>query len=311
MKFSREVKTAILILACLCIFILGFNYLKGNSLLDKKTQLLAFYENVEGLNVGANITINGLNVGNITDIDFDENFEKIIVRFNVREDLNFSNESVAQIYETGLIGGKAIEILPVYDTSNTIEEGDVLPSEIKPGLTELLNQKIAPLQEKIDSVLISADSLLTGVNNVMNSETQNNLLQTLNGLTQSIDNINRLSSSMIRIVDANEKTFKKIMDQVETSSVNLANLTDSLSRAPLAKTIKNFEITSGELKELVRQLQNGHGTAGKLLKDDALYNELVNSSTALEALLTDLKSHPKKYVHFSIFGRKEKAKKED
>ena len=116
---------------------------------------------------------------------------------------------------------------------------------------------------------------------------------------------------MIRIVDANEKTFKKIMDQVETSSVNLANLTDSLSRAPLAKTIKNFEITSGELKELVRQLQNGHGTAGKLLKDDALYNELVNSSTALEALLTDLKSHPKKYVHFSIFGRKEKAKKED
>ncbi|MEK9613632.1 MAG: MlaD family protein [Flavobacteriaceae bacterium] len=136
MKFSREVKTAILILGCFAIFILGFNYLKGTSLLDNKTQLSALYENVEGLNVGAHITINGLNVGSITEIDFDKNFEKIIVRFNVREDLNFSNQSIAQIYETGLIGGKAIEILPVYDPSNTIQDGDILPSNSKPGLTE-------------------------------------------------------------------------------------------------------------------------------------------------------------------------------
>ncbi|MEK9613631.1 MAG: hypothetical protein VW080_06870 [Flavobacteriaceae bacterium] len=159
--------------------------------------------------------------------------------------------------------------------------------------------------------MISADSLMTGVNNVMNSETQNNLLQSLSGLTQSIANINQLSSSMIRIVDTNEKTFERVMDHVEASSENLANLTNTLSQAPLAATIKNFEMTSDELKGLVSELQKGQGTAGKLLKDDTLYNELVNSSQALEALLTDLKTHPKKYVHFSIFGRKEKTNTED
>jgi len=236
LKISREVKTAILILGCVAIFIFGFNYLKGASLLDNSKVVSSIYQDVEGLVIGANVTINGLNVGKVRNIDFDENYDKIKVTFSLRSDLNFSNQSTAQLYEAGLIGGKAIAILPKYDQGSEVKTGDVLPSEIKPGLTELVNQQIAPLQDKIEGLLTSADSLFAGVSNVMNYQT--------------------------------------------------------------------FEQTSADLKMIISRLNNGEGSAGKLLNDDNLYNKLLGSSAALEALLNDLKANPKNYVHFSIFGRK-------
>jgi phospholipid/cholesterol/gamma-HCH transport system substrate-binding protein len=276
-------------------------------LFDNEKELYAIYEDVEGLMVGAKVTINGYSVGKVKNIDFDENYKDIKVTFSLRNDLNFSNQSLAQLYEAGLIGGKAIAIIPNNDAGEPIKNGDILPSEVKPGLTELVNQQIAPLQNKIEGLLASADSLFAGVSNVLNYESQNNLKLALKGLTESISNINELSESMGRIVNANEKVFNSTMGHVETTSKNLSQLTDSLSKIELSTTMKNMEVASTQLKSILVNLEKGKGSAGKLLNDDALYNELLHSSEALEALLTDLKEHPKKYVHFSLFGRKEKS----
>ena len=306
MKLSREIKTAILIIGCIIIFIFGFNYLKGTSLLSNEKTIHALYDEVEGLVVGANVTIRGLNVGKVKIIDFNDDFAKIKVTFSIRDDLNFSNKSVAQLYEAGLIGGKAIAIIPKYDSSNIIKNGDILFSEIKPGLTELVNQQIAPLQDKIEGLLTSADSLFAGISNVMNYETQNNLKMTLEGLASTIENVNILSSNINDILNANEKELKSTINNLSKISGNLNKITDSLKQMPLSSTVKNFEDTSLHLKEIIERLNSGEGSAGMILKDNKLYDNLVNSSEALEALLSDLKSNPKKYVHFSIFGRKEK-----
>ena len=306
MKLSREIKTAILIIGCIIIFIFGFNYLKGTSLLSNEKTIHALYDEVEGLVVGANVTIRGLNVGKVKIIDFNDDFAKIKVTFSIRDDLNFSNKSVAQLYEAGLIGGKAIAIIPKYDTSNIIKNGDILFSEIKPGLTELVNQQIAPLQDKIEGLLTSADSLFAGISNVMNYETQNNLKMTLEGLASTIENVNILSSNINDILNANEKELKSTINNLSKISGNLNKITDSLKQMPLSSTVKNFEETSLHLKEIIERLNSGEGSAGMILNDNKLYDNLVNSSEALEALLSDLKSNPKKYVHFSIFGRKEK-----
>ncbi len=305
MKISREVKTAILILSCIANFIFGFSYLKGASLLDNSKIISTQYTDVEGLVVGSNVTINGMNVGRVKNIDFDENYEKISVTFSLRSDLTFSNKSKAQLYEPGLIGGKAIAILPVYEKGNTVQDGDVLPSEIKPGLTELVNQQIAPLQDKIEGLLTSADSLFAGVSNVMNYQTQNNLKMALEGLSQSVNNVAKLTENMNRVVLQNEINFKGTMANLNDTSKNLSSLSDSLNQIPLGATLRNFEKTSEDLKTIIARLETGTGTAGKLLNDEALYNKLLGSSEALEALLTDLKANPKNYVHFSIFGRKE------
>ena len=306
MKLSREIKTAILIIGCIIIFIFGFNYLKGTSLLSNEKTIHALYDEVEGLVVGANVTIRGLNVGKVKIIDFNDDFEKIKVTFSIRDDLTFSNESVAQLYEAGLIGGKAIAIIPKYDSSNIIKNGDILISEIKPGLTELVNQQIAPLQDKIEGLLTSADSLFAGISNIMNYETQNNLKMTLEGLASTIENVNVLSSNINDILNANEKGLKSTINNLSKVSGNLNKITDSLKQMPLSSIVKNFEDTSLQLKRIIERLNSGEGSAGMILKDNKLYDNLVNSSEALEALLSDLKSHPKKYVHFSIFGRKEK-----
>ena len=306
MNLSREIKTAILIIGCIIIFIFGFNYLKGTSLLSNEKTIHALYDEVEGLVVGANITIRGLNVGKVKIIDFNNDFEKIKVTFSIRDDLTFSNESVAQLYEAGLIGGKAIAIIPKYDSSNIIKNGDILISEIKPGLTELVNQQIAPLQDKIEGLLTSADSLFAGISNIMNYDTQNNLKMTLEGLASTIENVNVLSSNINDILNANEKGLKSTINNLSKVSGNLNKITDSLKQMPLSSIVKNFEDTSLQLKRIIERLNSGEGSAGMILKDNKLYDNLVNSSEALEALLSDLKSHPKKYVHFSIFGRKEK-----
>jgi len=299
------VKTAILILSCIIIFIFGFSFLKGTSLLNNEKIVHALYDDIEGLVVGANITISGLNVGKVKKIDFDENYDKIKVTFSLREDLTFSNQSTAQLYEAGLIGGKAIAVLPIYDPSNIVQNQDVLPSDIKPGLTELVNQQIAPLQDKIEGLLTSADSLFAGVSNVMNFETQKNLKSALEGLSSTISNINDLSLTMGRIVETNEKNLNKTLNNLGDVSNNLSQLTDSLNQMPLNSTVKNFELTSIRLKSVISRLDSGEGSAGMILNDKKLYDNLVNSSEALDALLSDLKENPKRYVHFSIFGRKE------
>ena len=307
MNLSREVKTAILILGCIVIFIFGFSYLKGSSLLKQEKTVHALYQDVEGLVVGANVTISGMNVGKVKQIDFDESYKKIKVTFSLREDLSFSDQSVAQLYEAGLIGGKAIAILPQYEEGNVIQSGVVLPSEIKPGLTELVNQQIAPLQDKIEGLLTSADSLFAGVSNVMNYDTQNNLKATLENFAKTIENINTLTSRVNRIVDANEAELNNTLSNISELSGNLNQLTDSLSQAPLNTTLKNFEVTSAQLKKIIDSLESGAGTAGKLLYEDELYDNLLKSTKALELLLSDLRAHPKRYVHFSIFGKKEES----
>ena len=312
MNLSRELKTAFFIIGCILVFIFGFSYLKGSSLLSKEKVVHALYDDVEGLVVGANVTISGMNVGKVQIIDFDENYDKIKVTFTLRDDLVFSNQSVAQLYEAGLIGGKAIAILPQYDsTVEPVTDNDVLPSEIKPGLTELVNQQIAPLQDKIEGLLTSADSLFAGVSNVMNYETQNNIKVTLEGLAASVNNINALSSSVNRILEANEKGFASTLNNLDNATQNLTQLTDSLNQMPLVSTVKNFEATSAQLKKIIDGLESGEGSAGQLLNDKALYDNLVTSAESLDALLTDLKEHPKRYVHFSIFGRKEKSNQKE
>ena len=311
MNFSKEIKTALLILSGIVIFIFGFNYLKGSSLLDNEINVHTFYADVEGLVVGANVTINGLNVGKVKKIDFDENFEKIKVSFSLRNDLRFSKQSIAQLYEAGLIGGKAIAILPDYSAALPVQDDDVLPSTIKPGLTELVNQQIAPLQNKLEGLLTSADSLFAGVSNVLNYNTQNNLKLALEGVTQSIDNVNKLSNSLSRVVNSNEKVFNSTLSHLEHTTNNLAILSDSLKQMPLASTVQHLEKTTAQIQQLVEKMEKGEGSLGKILNEETLYNKLLYSAEALETLLVDLKSHPKRYVHFSIFGKKETTPTKD
>ena len=115
MKLTNEIKAALIIIGGIFLFLLGFNFLNGTSLLKRENIQYAVYDNVEGLQIGTKVTVNGLIVGKVATIDFLPNSAKILVSFTLRNDVQFSSNSVAELYEASLIGGKSIAIIPVYD----------------------------------------------------------------------------------------------------------------------------------------------------------------------------------------------------
>ena len=305
MKISREIKTAFIVLSGVLAFIWGFDFLKGSTLFSQEKTVYAVYDEIEGLVNGAKVSINGLTVGKITQIDFLPNTTKILVTMNIRDNLTFTKKSTALLYETGLIGGKAISILPDFSESNPIQTGDTLIAKTKPGLTELVNQQIAPLQQKITSTLTSVDSLFSGVSNVLNKDSQNNLKATLDNLTETAKNANKASLAIAKLLQQNNQSIQKSFVNIEKTSANLSQITDSIRQVDLKKTIASYEAIAIQLNHLLEELDQGHGTAGRLLKNDSLYTNLNLTIEELGLLINDLKENPKRYVHFSLFGKKQ------
>lgn len=288
------------------MFIYGFSYLKGKSIFKDTKTLYTVYDEVEGLIPGAKVTINGLSIGKISNIDFLPSTTKILVTMDVRKELNFSTESAAMLYEVGLIGGKAISIVPKFDNNKTIQSGDTLRSEIKPSFTDLINRQIEPLQIKIESMLTSADSLFVGVSNVLDSDTQANLKNTLENLSVTMENLNNASLAAHNILAQNQEQLNATFVNIKDTSENLKSITDSISSAEISRSINQFSKTVAGLNTIVSAIDAGEGTAGKLIRDEALYDNLRAATKELELLMRDLKNHPKRYVHFSLFGKKDK-----
>lgn len=305
MKLSNEIKASLIIFGGIILFLIGFNFLNGTSLFKSENTHYAIYDNVEGLQIGTKVTISGLAVGKVAQIDFLPNSAKILVTFTLRKDVSFSKNSTAELYESGLIGGKSIAIQPVYDNAANLKDGDTLRATIKPGLTDVVNQQIAPLQQKLESVLANADSLFIGVNDVLNKEGRNNLSLTLNELSQTVKNVNAVAASLDQILNKQKGNLNTTLDNVAAISKNVNQLTDSLAQSNIKQSIDNFKTTVIKLNNLLVDLEAGKGSMGKLLKDEQLYRNIEASTKEIELLIKDLKEHPKRYVHFSLFGKKE------
>ena len=306
MKFSREIKTSLLVIFGIGFFYFGFNFLKGSSIFSKQKIVYAVYEEVEGLSIGADVNINGLSIGKITKIDFVPNSTKILVTMRIRADLNFSKSSSAILYEAGLIGGKAILIQTKFEQGKVIKSGDTLPSSTQPGFTELVNQQIAPLQQKLTSTLTSVDELFDGVSNVLNNQTQENLKTTLTELTRTVENINSISKKLDVLLSDNTTAIDTTLKNLASTSSNLNQISDSLAMVNIKSMLDKYNQVAQNLNQILEQVNRGEGTAGKLINDPKLYQNLDETLNALQTLINDLKENPKRYVHFSLFGKKNK-----
>ena len=306
MKITRETKTALLLIGCITIFIFGFSYLGGKSLLTSEKTIIAFYDEVEGLAVGSKVTISGMTVGKVNQIALASNLKTIKVTMGVRNTLEFSKNSEAILYEAGLIGGKQIAIEPIYEPDNVFQDGDILISSKKPGLTELLNSQIVPLQAKIENMITSADSVLTSVNNILNQSSQKNLRKSITQLTETVENINYITGEISQSMIRNKVSIDETLNNFKNSSESISKLSDSLSQIEFGATFTEFKLVATQLNSILEKMDSDTGTIGKILNDDQFYENLSASTKSLENLLNDLKEHPKRYVHFSLFGRKEK-----
>ena len=304
MTLSKEIKASIFVLTTIFLFIFGFNFLKGSSILDKQKTVYAVYDEVDGLLVGANVMINGLSIGNVTDLNFLPNSTKIVVTLKIKDKINFSSNSSATIYETGVLGGLAIAIEPIFQQGMIVKSGDTLNSNIRPGLTELINRQIEPLQRKLESTLTSVDSIFSGASYVLNKETQNDIKESLNTLTSAVKAINNSSLIIEKTLTEKNSQINNSIDNIESITANLSNVSKELNDFGLANVLSNLEKSVDGINLIVTNLNSNNSSLGKLISNDEVYNNLNLSIENLNLLINDIKTNPKKYVHFSVFGRK-------
>ncbi len=306
MKITREIKTAILVIASILLFIWGYSFLKGRDLFSSYQTFYAEYESVEGLGKSAPVTLNGLVIGKVTVISINQSTGRLMVEMQVKTDFPISKSSIATLYEPGFIGGKQIAIEPNFKDSVLAEDGQLLRSSVRLGLTESIGNKLGPIQEKLEKIMTNADVLITGINNVLDKKTQDDLKVSLSELSQTMTQFRKASTNINVILDENKTQIKGVVTNFNKISGDFAQISDSIKKADLGKTVKELNATIAKVNGIMKGLDSGKGTMGKLLNDDALYTNLEKTSKELELLLQDVRLYPTRYVNISLFGKKNK-----
>jgi len=303
-KLTKEIKTGLLAVFAISTFILGYNYLKGSSLLQTERVFFTVYDNVEGLDLSSPVTLNGLKVGNVQDIIISPGDAKLIVKFKIEKEFEFSNKSIARIYGGGIIGGKSLAIVPNYESTIPAKSGDTLQGEVEEGIMELVNDRLTPLQNKIESAVVGVDSLMYSVNDVMDPKSRKSLRETIENLHKITSSFAISSKSLENLLKENEQKLTNTFENLDKTTQNFAKLSDSLAQINVGQIVNELETTLANFKELSENLNSGKGTLGKLMKDETLYTNLEYATKQLEELLQDIKLNPKRYIHVSVFGRK-------
>tara|TARA_R110002049_G_scaffold132091_1_gene290936 strand:- start:3188 stop:4153 length:966 start_codon:yes stop_codon:yes gene_type:complete len=305
LKLSRELKTGIIAIGGILLFILGFSYLKATPLFDNNKTFYAIYKNVGGLQPGTQVSINGYAVGKVNDIRFKDREGNLLVTFSVDNSFEFSKNSIAELYDTGIIGGKGIQIVPVFDGVTLAVSGDTLTSKTKPGLTDLVQENLAPLQSKVEGAISNADSLLINFNDILDAKTKKDLQASISGLNDLIQNFNVTTTALNTLMANNKEQLESSLTNIKSITDDFSKISKSLSEAGLEKSIAGLQKTITSLDNVLLKIDNGEGTLGKLMNNEELYNNLAGASKELDLLLQDFRLNPKRYVNVSVFGKKQ------
>ena len=306
LKLTREIKTSIIVITAILLFIWGYSFLKGRDLFTNYKTYYVEFNNVEGVTTSSIVTLNGLIIGKVTAITINNTTGKLRVELQLKTDFPISKSSEAVIYEPGLIGGKQIAIHPNLDDKSLIEDGATLKGDVELGMAASMGEKLVPVQQKIEKLLVSADQMITGVNTVLDQKGQADLKNSLAELSKTMEQFHKASVSVNGILDMNKAKINNVVTNFSKVSGDFSKISDSLQKADLGKTVKELNRTLSNVDKIMSNLQSGKGTMGKLLHDEALYANLSKSTKELELLLQDVRLHPTRYVNVSVFGKKNK-----
>lgn len=307
MKLSREVKTGIFAIVSIALFVLGYYFLKGSRLLDGVALYYVKYDNVAGLAPSAPVTVNGMQVGKVKDVFLEsKKGGKVIVEFGIEEEFEFSKTSTIEIYSSGFIGGNNLAVIPDYSSKDIARPGDTLKGKLRISMMDGLLEKFIPLEKSILTSLAKLDVVLTDLDEVMDDETKSNLRHSIAGLNETISSFNGAAQKMDMLLTDNKDALDSTFVNLDKTMSNFAKFSDSLAQIETGKMISELQGTLSKLNKITGQIENGEGSIGKLLNDDKLYNNLEGATKQLEQLLEDMKLNPKRYVHFSLFGKRPK-----
>ncbi|MFI5218647.1 MAG: MlaD family protein [Bacteroidia bacterium] len=315
MKLSNEIKVGAIVTAAIAGLIWGINFLKGTDLFTNTNTIYAIYDNIDGLVASNRVIINGYRIGQVKKIRFlPDNSGKMIAMLTVRPDIFIPKNSIARIVSSDFFGGKAIQI-ELGNDKRQVEDGDTLNSELKSGI----EQQLGPVKDKAERLIESLDSVATAFHILMDASTRKNISSSFSHLTGVLANLEQATAALNTMISDGGK-LKHTIDNIESISSNLKNsnekisniltnfssVSDSLAKADLTTTINNLSKSAADLSTILDKVNKGTGSLGKMVNDDSLYTNLTSTMATLDTLLLDLKTNPKRYVHFSMFGKNPK-----
>ena len=312
MKLSKELKTGLIAIFAIIGFVILYQFMKGKSLFTTDNIFYAKYDNVEGLAVSNQVSINGLKVGQVDEIKpitSKDGKLHFVVKMTIDDNFQFSKRSKVEIFEPGLMSGKEMRINLFYG-GETAKDGDTLSGNYQLSMLNSLSSQVKPVKDQLSNVLLKLDSTLASTNKIVDEQNRREIKLLLSNLNKTIESFKGTSDRTNSILANNEKGLHEVVANANAAMLTANKTLDKYGsvaeRVDIEKlngTIEQFNQTAGKLNNVISGIQNGEGSLGKLAKDEELYNNLTKTSKNLNELVEDFKANPKRYVNFSVFGK--------
>lgn len=321
-KASKEIRIGLTVIVAVVFLIVGINYLKGINLFKSNRTFTARYTEIDGLVTASPVIYKGMKVGQVTEIEIINGGEYITVTFVVdNDDIAIPKDSKATIFSSDLLGTRAIS-LDFGTSKDMLADGEELEGANSQSLGDRVNQEIAPVKKKAEELLGSIDTLVTVIKTVI-GDNQSGLNASIASVQRTVKSLENTAESLEGFVAEERPKISATLTNVRSITGNLASqnekineiisnfnkISSDISKADLSKTINKLNSTLDNVNSIIETINKGEGSLGKLIKTDSLHNALLATNKKVQDLLDNITQHPTRYLHFSVFGAKEKGLK--
>ena len=290
-----EVKIGITGVVALVALFLGINFLKGVNLFSSSEKYYISFANTKGLTKSSAVYADGYKVGIVSDIDYDFRHPgKVVVEISTEKGLRIPKGSSAQLDEA-LLGGCTLNMLLATNLLEAYHPGDTIEGNDVSGLMA----KVGGMVPQLEEVVAKVDTLVATLNKLLSDPNLPLIIQNAELITENLDKSTEQLNTLLR------NDIPKMTDTFTKAGENVTTLTDKVNQLDLQATLDNVNQTISSVHDMMKQIQSPKGTLGKLMNDPSIYDNLNHTVQSADSLVNDLKAHPKRYVHFSVFGKKE------
>ena len=307
LKYAREIKVGVLATVCIFLLFFGFNYLKGVNIFSAIHSFHGVYTNIHGLELQAPVYIRGYKVGQVDNIDYDFTRDSsFTVDISIKRNINLPEGTRMALVSDGIMGGMAIElILPATEVASKediayLPTGATIPTTVVPGLRDGLQEAVI---QPLSNTLASLDTLV----GQLQAQLDNNHIESI--LSNADIAVADLQSSSKQLKQVMSHQVPSVITKLDTTMSDLQQVVTDVKAANIKATVARVDTALNNVNYLIADFRSPNGTVGMLLNDKGLYNHIDSAVVSVDSLLVDLKANPKRYVHFSLFGAREKKKK--
>jgi phospholipid/cholesterol/gamma-HCH transport system substrate-binding protein len=325
LKYSKEIKAGIIAIISIAVLVAGVNFLKGNSFFGGDDKYYAFFPNSGQIMVSSNVTMNGVVVGKVMDVTYvpKNSVEKRVkITFSIQNsDVKLPKGTIVEVGSLDLLTKGILIQVPTDISNGNYQPGETLPGRLSVDMMSQVKSYADPISQRLQAMMSSIDKMVVSLSAFWDETATSEIEGSLKQVKITIQKLGNVAQELEGFVAEEKVHFGHIMNNVESITTNLKKsndqitsiigntkkISDDLVTADFKAVILNAETTLKKLNNVLTEVESGKGTVGKLLHDEKLYTELVETNNELQNLASDLQLHPERYIHFSVFGAKTKG----